>query len=54
MLKVVNSTVPKNNAFHQNYLFTTFGVVFYHPFGLTVYSTMTTKEMNNAEVADDG
>ena len=35
MLKVVNTTVPKNNPFHQYYPFTTFGVGFYHPPGFT-------------------
>ena len=30
MLKVVNTTVPKNNPFYQYYSFTTFGVGFYH------------------------
>ena len=35
--KVVNTTVPKNNPFHWNYPITTFGVVFYHPSGLTVH-----------------
>jgi len=35
MQKVVNIMVPKNNAFCQLYPFTTFGVIFYHPSGLT-------------------
>ena len=38
MLKVVNTTVPENNPFHQVYHITTFGVVFYNPPGLTVRS----------------
>ena len=35
MQKVVNITVPENNTFHQFYCITYFGVVFYHPYGLT-------------------
>ena len=35
MLKVINTTVPKNNPFHQYYPLTTFGVGFYHPPGFT-------------------
>jgi hypothetical protein len=35
MQKVVNSTVPKNNLFHQVYSFTTLGVAFSHLLGLT-------------------
>ena len=35
MEKVVNYTVPKNNTFRQFYSITMFGVVFYHPSGLT-------------------
>ena len=34
---MVNTTAPKNTAFLCNYHFTTFKVVFYHAFGLTVY-----------------
>ena len=35
MPKVINTTVPKNNRFHQYYPLTTFGVGFYHPPGFT-------------------
>jgi hypothetical protein len=35
MQKVVNSTVPKNNLFHQVYSFTTLEVAFSHLFGFT-------------------
>ena len=35
--KVVNTTVSKNNTFHQDYHFTTIGVAFYNPSGLTVH-----------------
>ena len=35
MQKVVNTTVPENNTFHQFYCITYFGVVSYHPYSLT-------------------
>jgi hypothetical protein len=35
VVKMQNTTVPKNNTFHQVYPFTTFGVAFYHAPGLT-------------------
>ena len=34
---MVNTTAPKNTTFLCNYHFTTFKVVFYHAFGLTVF-----------------
>ena len=43
MQKVVNITVPENNTFHQFYCITYFGVVFYHPYGLT--ETIYNKKM---------
>jgi Fatty acid synthase meander beta sheet domain len=50
MQKVVNTTVPENNTFHQFYCITYFGVVFYHPYGLTVVIPNTLPGITRTEV----
>ena len=43
--KVVNTTASKNNTFHQDFHFTTIGVAFYNPSGLTVYILLNTNKV---------
>ena len=50
MEKVLNPTFPKNNLFHQVYSITTFGVVFFHPLGLTEPRLLTVILLRNHNV----
>ena len=54
MLKVVNTTVPENNPFHQYYPFTTFGVGFYHPPGFTEVFLLDTGWLTLSNISDIG